>query len=97
MLLLSAPEIDISELESLFSAASASDGKGVKAGGRRGPTMTKPEKVQLVSSVSSSLRLGVVLGSLYFYGARDIYIYFFNNDGFFRLINFYFMVSSIDA
>ncbi|KAM5573727.1 formin-like protein 14 [Rosa sericea] len=44
----SAPEIDISELESLFSAASASDGKGIKAGGRRGPTMTKPEKVQLV-------------------------------------------------
>ncbi|XP_004301678.1 PREDICTED: uncharacterized protein LOC101301690 [Fragaria vesca subsp. vesca] len=44
----SAPEIDISELESLFSAASASDRNGSKAGGRRGPTMTKPEKVQLV-------------------------------------------------
>ena len=45
-----APEIDISELESLFSAASASDGSGTKGGGRRGSNMNKPEKVQLVSS-----------------------------------------------
>lgn len=44
-----APEIDISELESLFSAASASDGSGNKGGVRRGPNMNKPEKVQLVS------------------------------------------------
>ncbi|KAL6178703.1 hypothetical protein ACLB2K_050221 [Fragaria x ananassa] len=43
-----ADKIDISELESLFSAASASDRNGSKAGGRRGPTMTKLEKVQLV-------------------------------------------------
>ncbi|XP_062175082.1 formin-like protein 14 [Alnus glutinosa] len=44
----SAPEIDISELESLFSAASATDGSGTKGGGRRGSNMNKPEKVQLV-------------------------------------------------
>lgn len=44
-----APEIDISELESLFSAASASDGIGSnKAGVRRGSNINKPEKVQLV-------------------------------------------------
>ncbi|KAF2308883.1 hypothetical protein GH714_022722 [Hevea brasiliensis] len=44
-----APEIDISELESLFSAASASDGSGSnKAGVRRGSNINKPEKVQLV-------------------------------------------------
>ncbi|KAG5249114.1 formin protein [Salix suchowensis] len=43
-----APEIDISELESLFSAASVSDGRGsIKAGGR-GSHINKPEKVQLV-------------------------------------------------
>ncbi|KAF5466127.1 hypothetical protein F2P56_016080, partial [Juglans regia] len=42
-----APEIDISELESLFSAASATDGSGTKGGGRRGSNMNKPEKVQL--------------------------------------------------
>ncbi|KAL2348798.1 hypothetical protein Fmac_002798 [Flemingia macrophylla] len=42
-----APEIDISELESLFSAASASDGSSTKGGGRRGPNI-KPEKVQLI-------------------------------------------------
>lgn len=44
-----APEIDISELESLFSAASTSDGSSTKGGGRRGPNINKPEKVQLVS------------------------------------------------
>lgn len=43
-----APEIDISELESLFSAASASDGSGSKGGGRRGSSINKPEKVQLI-------------------------------------------------
>uniref|UniRef100_A0A2P2LSU9 Formin-like protein n=1 Tax=Rhizophora mucronata TaxID=61149 RepID=A0A2P2LSU9_RHIMU len=44
-----APEIDISELESLFSAASASDGaNSKKAGGRRGSNVNKVEKVQLV-------------------------------------------------
>lgn len=42
-----APEIDISELESLFSAASASDGSE-KGGGRLGSKISKPEKVQLV-------------------------------------------------
>ncbi|XP_057478157.1 formin-like protein 14 isoform X2 [Actinidia eriantha] len=42
-----APEIDISELESLFSAASASDGTA-KGGGRLGSKINKPEKVQLV-------------------------------------------------
>jgi len=44
-----APEIDISELETLFSAASTSDGSNTKGGGRRGPNINKPEKVQLVS------------------------------------------------
>lgn len=43
-----APEIDISELESLFSAASASDNTS-KGGARRGSKINKPEKVQLVS------------------------------------------------
>ncbi|XP_022931069.1 formin-like protein 14 isoform X1 [Cucurbita moschata] len=43
-----APEIDISELESLFSAASASDGSGSKSGGRRASNINKPEKVQLI-------------------------------------------------
>ncbi|KAG4135949.1 hypothetical protein ERO13_D08G248366v2 [Gossypium hirsutum] len=43
-----APEIDMSELESLFSAASASDGSSAKLGGRRGSNINKPEKVQLV-------------------------------------------------
>ncbi|KAM7264489.1 hypothetical protein ACFE04_002172 [Oxalis oulophora] len=43
-----APEIDISELESLFSVVSL-DGKGTsKAGVRRGSKINKPEKVQLV-------------------------------------------------
>lgn len=41
-----APEIDITELESLFSVASASDGN--KGGGRRGSKINKPERVQLV-------------------------------------------------
>ncbi|XP_076906657.1 formin-like protein 14 [Bidens hawaiensis] len=41
-----APEIDISELESLFSAASVSDNS--KGGARRGAKVNKPEKVQLV-------------------------------------------------
>ena len=44
-----APEIDISELESLFSSASASDGTA-KGGGRLGSKINKPEKVQLVSN-----------------------------------------------
>ncbi|PON35084.1 Tensin phosphatase [Parasponia andersonii] len=43
-----APEIDISELETLFSAASAPDAGGSKGGVRRGPNINKPEKVQLV-------------------------------------------------
>ncbi|XP_058189073.1 formin-like protein 14 [Rhododendron vialii] len=42
-----AAEIDISELESLFSAASTSDGAD-KGGGRLGSKINKPEKVQLV-------------------------------------------------
>lgn len=47
-----APEIDISELESLFSAVSTSDGKGTeKGGGRRGSNINKPEKVQLVIDI----------------------------------------------
>ncbi|KAJ0559962.1 putative tensin phosphatase, C2 domain, formin, FH2 domain, protein-tyrosine phosphatase [Helianthus annuus] len=41
-----APEIDILELESLFSAASVSDNS--KGGARRGAKINKPEKVQLV-------------------------------------------------
>ncbi|XP_076920250.1 formin-like protein 14 [Bidens hawaiensis] len=41
-----APEIDISELESLFSAASVSDNS--EGGARRGAKVNKPEKVQLV-------------------------------------------------
>ncbi|CAL0314213.1 unnamed protein product [Lupinus luteus] len=43
-----APEIDISELESLFSAVSISDGSSTKGGGRRGTNINKPVKVQLV-------------------------------------------------
>ncbi|KAF4376919.1 hypothetical protein F8388_022635 [Cannabis sativa] len=43
-----APEIDISELETLFSAASVTDGASNKGGIRRGPNINKPEKVQLV-------------------------------------------------
>ncbi|KEH27674.1 actin-binding FH2 (formin-like) protein [Medicago truncatula] len=43
-----APDIDISELETLFSAASISDGNSTKGGVRRGPNINKPEKVQLV-------------------------------------------------
>jgi len=46
---LRAPDIDISELETLFSAASISDGNSTKGGVRRGPNINKPEKVQLVS------------------------------------------------
>ncbi|XP_073051904.1 formin-like protein 14 isoform X1 [Primulina eburnea] len=42
-----APEIDITELESLFSVASTSEGPN-KGGGSRGSKITKPEKVQLV-------------------------------------------------
>ncbi|GAB4834831.1 hypothetical protein Ancab_033099 [Ancistrocladus abbreviatus] len=42
-----APEIDITELESLFSAGSDGSGHG-KAGVRRGANISKPEKVQLV-------------------------------------------------
>lgn len=53
--LLRAPEIDISELESLFSAAAASDVHGSKTAGRRGSNITKPEKVQLVSFLSLSM------------------------------------------
>nr|GMC50249.1 formin-like protein 14 [Ipomoea batatas] len=41
-----APEIDITELETLFSVASATDSIN-KAGGRRGSKINKPEKVQL--------------------------------------------------
>lgn len=47
-----APEIDISELESLFSAASASEVGGNKGGVRRGPNINKLEKLQLVSYYS---------------------------------------------
>ncbi|KAI5412381.1 Formin-like protein 3 [Lathyrus oleraceus] len=42
------PEIDISELETLFSAASISYGNSTKGGLRRGSNINKPEKVQLV-------------------------------------------------
>ncbi|KAE8699079.1 Formin-like protein 6 [Hibiscus syriacus] len=43
------PEIDMSELESLFSAASVSNGSSTnKLGGRRGSNINKPEKVQLI-------------------------------------------------
>uniref|UniRef100_A0A1J3DMM1 Formin-like protein n=1 Tax=Noccaea caerulescens TaxID=107243 RepID=A0A1J3DMM1_NOCCA len=40
------PEIDISELESLFSAVS--DNTAKKSTGRRGSSISKPEKIQLV-------------------------------------------------
>ncbi|KAI3869378.1 hypothetical protein MKW92_034980 [Papaver armeniacum] len=44
-----APEIDISELESLFSASVASSGTGTEKGGtRRGTSGHKPEIVQLI-------------------------------------------------
>lgn len=42
------PEIDMSELESLFSSASVSNGSANKVGGRRGSNINKPEKVQLI-------------------------------------------------
>ncbi|GJW35400.1 formin-like protein 14 [Tanacetum coccineum] len=42
-----APEIDINELESLFSAASVSDNAAI-GGAPRGSKINKPEKVQLV-------------------------------------------------
>lgn len=45
-----APEIDISELESLFSVASISDGAN-KGAGPRGSKINKPEKVQLASDI----------------------------------------------
>ncbi|KAG9456599.1 hypothetical protein H6P81_001107 [Aristolochia fimbriata] len=43
-----APEINLSELESLFSAAAISEGSGVDKGGRKGPSSNKPEIVHLV-------------------------------------------------
>lgn len=44
-----APEIDFSELESLFSTAVSSDGNGTdKAGSKRGSSVSKPEIVHLV-------------------------------------------------
>lgn len=43
-----APEIDISELETLFSAASSDASGSDRGGGRRGPKQNKPEKIQLV-------------------------------------------------
>lgn len=47
-----APEIDISELESLFSATVASSGIGGEKGGiRRGTNAHKPEIVQLVTDI----------------------------------------------
>ena len=46
----SAPEIDISELESLFSAVSDTAAK--KSTARRGSSISKPEKVQLVRQLS---------------------------------------------
>lgn len=49
-----APEIDITELETLFSVASATDSIN-KAGGRRGSKINKPEKVQLVSKFLAEL------------------------------------------
>jgi len=45
-----APEIDISELESLFSAVSDTTAK--KSTGRRGSSISKPEKVQLVRQLN---------------------------------------------
>lgn len=49
-----APEIDISELESLFSAATLDGSGSNKAGGRRS-NINKPEKVQLVRYTLSLL------------------------------------------
>lgn len=44
-----APEIDLSELESLFSTSIATDGSGTDKGGhRRGSSTSKPETVHLV-------------------------------------------------
>ena len=44
-----APEIDITELESLFSANTEASGGGKPGLRRGGASMNKPEKVQLVS------------------------------------------------
>ncbi|KAK4486296.1 hypothetical protein RD792_008967 [Penstemon davidsonii] len=51
-----APEIDISELESLFSVASASDGAN-KGGGPRGSKINKPEKVDLRRAYNCEIML----------------------------------------
>ncbi|CAA0838269.1 Formin-like protein 14 [Striga hermonthica] len=50
------PEIDISELESLFSVASASDGKN-KGGGHRGSKINKPEKIDLRRAYNCEIML----------------------------------------
>lgn len=56
-----APEIDISELESLFSAASASDASASKSAARRGSNINKPEKVQLVSFLHAEVFMLVIV------------------------------------
>ena len=44
-----APEIDLSELETLFSTSVATEGRGLdKGGSKRGPNISKPETVHLV-------------------------------------------------
>lgn len=48
-----APEIDISELENLFSAATT-DSSGTSKGGARRSNISKPERVQLVSHMRFS-------------------------------------------
>ncbi|KAG5592384.1 hypothetical protein H5410_042898, partial [Solanum commersonii] len=51
-----APEIDITELENLFSVASATDGTS-KGGGRRGSKINKPEKIDLRRAYNCEIML----------------------------------------
>lgn len=44
----SAPEFDVSEIESLFSATPPKSGSGGKSGGRQKSAESKPEKIHLV-------------------------------------------------
>ncbi|KAK4395930.1 Formin-like protein 20 [Sesamum angolense] len=56
-----APEFDVSELETLFSAAvPKSDTGGGKSGGRRKSTGSKPDRVHLAMSVLSKHKVGAL-------------------------------------
>lgn len=55
-----APEIDMSELESLFSASIPSNGSSMdKVGSRKGSNINKPEIVHLVFDTFSCRKLSI--------------------------------------